>query len=63
MSFVASLHFAVGCFAVITGFLALFVKKGSGIHKLSGKVYTLSIIKLTKVGTGGYIGKTGKAGV
>lgn len=46
MSFVAQLHFGVGSFAVIAGFLALFVIKGSSIHKISGKIFTISMVVL-----------------
>ncbi|WP_088330408.1 DUF2306 domain-containing protein [Lacimicrobium sp. SS2-24] len=46
MSIVAGLHFAMGTCAVVTGFTALLVKKGSGLHKLAGKVYVLSMLLL-----------------
>ncbi|MDF2176877.1 hypothetical protein P2G88_01250 [Aliiglaciecola sp. CAU 1673] len=46
MNIVALLHFAVGCCAVFAGFTALFVTKGSRIHKQAGVVYIASMLLL-----------------
>lgn len=50
MSVIALLHFVVGCGAVIAGFTSLLVKKGSTVHKQSGRMFMVTMLLLSLSG-------------
>ena len=42
--FILIMHIATGCIALLAGFLALLMKKGSNYHKLNGKIFFYSML-------------------
>ena len=44
------LHMATGTLAVLSGLLGLFVSKGSGIHRIAGRISTCTVILLGATG-------------
>jgi len=47
---VATLHFVVGCAAVVMGFAALIWPKGRGTHRATGAIYLVAMTMLTASG-------------